>query len=393
MKRIEKTEQKTQMPRRFFQGLTLLTLFTAAVGLSAQERRFEFKMISSGPNRPQISLGSSPFLEILVGLHAGTSPPLLAASLGLSEVALAAKLDSLRNEGAVTKSGDSLYPTCLVVTPPEGAALTALASQAAEEALSFMRPAVQDVRVRFREIAGLRDFEFDDASFFLISDVLLDNWQINEVERRWLGAERPERGRARYYCAILARTRQDREAFGVYGNQVSGLGGGRYVGVYGNRRGVGRDLLSLSQARLAQLAAMPETTNRAVLLSRVVDDLERWARHAPDFEPPPALFAGLSELGLIRQRRPLFAVLDTADQRRLGALAGTLTDSLVTHLGRWTPRLRDAWRASRWHAETTFEEFRIWWYHFFYTELTNQLAAEDAIDLPETGLFHYLMIR
>ncbi len=394
MKSVEKTRQKARKKRRFLQGLlAILALLVAAVRLSAQERLFELKMISSGPNRPEISLWSSPFLEILVGLHAGTAPSVLAASIGLSEVALAAKLDSLRDEGAVAKTGGSLYPTCMVVTPPEGATLAALAGQAAQEALSFMRPAIQGVRAGFREIVGLRHLEFDDVSFFLISDVLLDNWQINEVERRWLGAERPQRGRARYYCAILARTPQDREAFGIYGNQVSGLGGGRYVGVYGNHRGGGHDLLGLPQARLAKLTAMPDTTNRATLLSRVVDDLERWVRRVPDFEPPPPLIAGLSELGLIRQGQPLFAVLDTADQRWLSAFAGTLTDSLVAHLDRWTPRLRDTWKASRWHVETTFEEFRIWWYHFFYTELTNQLAAEGALNLPETGLFHYLLSR
>jgi hypothetical protein len=50
-------------------------------------------------------------------------------------------------------------------------------------------------------------------------------------------------------------------------------------------------------------------------------------------------------------------------------------------------------RTRGWRHETTFADFRIWWHHFFYTALTDQLAAAGAIRVPEPGLFHYVMIR
>lgn len=370
--------------------LTLAAL-ASAWNWAAAAQRFEFKMISSGPNRPGIALWSAPFRDILVGLHQGVALSDLAARLRLDQARLLQALDSLRQEGVVIGLHESPRPTCMVVTAEEGAILAAHAAEATRQALPLMKRAVLDVRATYREIAGLSHLEFDDVSFFLVSDVLLDNWQINAVEARWLQAERPRRGRSRYYCAFLARSADEREAFGIYGNQMSGLGGGRLLGVYGNRRGGGNDLGSLSRARLAELVALPDTTDRRILLNRLLDDVQRSVRSGEDL--PPRLVAGLGPMGLTRGARPLIAVLDIADARWLDALASSLTDSLVAQLESATSRLREAWIGSRWHDETTFAEYRIWWYHFFYTALTDQLAADGAIRVPETGLFHYLMIQ
>jgi hypothetical protein len=107
--------------------------------------RFEFKMISSGPNRPGLALGGFPFRELVVGLHRGASPSRLAASVDLTEAGVRASLDSLRAEGAVVERGGALHPTCMVVGPEEGAPLAMLAAEAARQALEFMRPAVRHV--------------------------------------------------------------------------------------------------------------------------------------------------------------------------------------------------------------------------------------------------------
>lgn len=370
-------------------SLTLITVALAAP--AAAQQQYQFTMISSGPNRPGIPLWNQHFRQILVGLHTGA--PSLATSAGLSEAQLAAALDSLRREGAVVERDGRLHPTCMVVTAEEGASLSALAKRVARQAVPFMRAAVARLRGKYREIAGLRPLGFQDVSFFLASDVLLDNWQINAVERQWLHAERPLRGKSRYYCALLARTDADHEPFGIYGNQMAGLSDGRLLGVYGNRRGSGHDLNSLSRSHLAELLGAPGTVGRSVLLGRVLDNLQRWVTDSTAFQPPPTLVSGLAAMGMVRDGRPMFAVLDTADDRRLDGWAGSVTDSLVAHLERATPQLRAAWTAGRWHDETTFGEFRIWWYHFFYTALTDQLAADGSIRIPANGLFHYLVVR
>lgn len=124
---------------------------------------------------------------------------------------------------ARSRGGDgSFHPTFMVVTPEEGASLQALAVEMAREALPFVRGAARRVQAEYRHVVGLRHLAYDDVSFFLMSDVLLDN----QADRR--------RG------ATLARGR---------------------AGVYGNRRGSASDLSALPAAGLATLLAMPDTTD------------------------------------------------------------------------------------------------------------------------------------
>ena len=359
---------------------------------SSHGQQLEFHMISSGPNRPGVPIWMSPMREILAGLHAHLTPDQLATVLGLSRSTLDAKVDSMRADGVVALVNGVLRPSCIVISLDEAAPLIRTAADVARDALPFMRDAARDLRTNYRRVRSLASLSFDDVSFFLMSDVLLDSWQIGEVERRWLKAERPLRGRSRYYCSIFPRAEREREPFGIFGNQMFGASDGRMLGVYGNRRGAGTDLISLPQAKLATLAARPDTLQRSVLISRVLDQLRQLGA-TPVNNPPSPFATQIEALGLTRTGRPVFAVLDSADNRQLGVFAAAVIEPLLAVLERATPLLRSAWTSSRWHDEISFEEYRIWWYHFFYSALTEQLAQEGVLTIPATGLFHYIVVR
>jgi len=372
--------------------LPALAAWTLLVAGSAVAQPYEFKMIASGPNRPGVPLWDAPYRNVLVALHAGTPMAELAAACSLSNVDLAAALERLRGEGAVTEVDGALRPACMVISIEEGATLDSIAAEVADAAMSWMGPAVDTLHAHYRDVRGLRHLDFEDVSFFLASDVLLDNWQIRSVERRWLGAERPLRGASHYYCALVQRGSEDFEALGIYGNQVIGLGDGRRVGVYGNRRGGVHDLTRLPAEHLARWSGLPDTTARDVQLGRVVDALRSWIEAPADAPPPQPLASGMTGMGLTHGGRPLFAILDPGDRQALAEMAGRVTDDLIGHLERATPALRNAWSSSRWGAEVTFEEYRIWWYHVFYTALTDRLAEAGVIRIPSTGLFHYAIV-
>lgn len=374
-------------------ALAALAIFMSVLAPAATNAQvFEFKLISSYGNRPSVAIWNSPLRDILIGLHKGTSLPKLATELGLSPDALATHLATLRAEGIVAERGGSLSPTCMIVQRADGEAIESLAAHVAAQTMPFMRSATEAMRKRYREIAGFRQLDFDDVSFFLVSNVLLDNWQINDIERRWLRAERPLRGNARYYCAFLEKTDPQRESFGIFGNSAFTLNDNRVLGVYGNRRGSGADLISVPSSRLAAMIGEPGTTNRSRLLEGVVDQLQKWSAGGPDHSPPRGVVAGLEALGLVRQGRPLVPVLRSGDNMKLSELAQTVTEALVRALNAATPGLRSAWAKSRWARSIAFEEYSIWWYHFFYTVVTEQLGAEGLIRIPPSGLFHYALV-
>lgn len=382
-------------PRLILAGVTL-----ASSALPAQRRptpgdspRLEFKMISSGANRPGVAIWEPTNERILLALHGGTGIERLADSLGLPRRAVMAAIDSLRGDGVLVEREGALHPSCMVITREEGEALGALAHEVALTAIPGIRRALAASRARMAALRAVRHLEFDDWSFFLASDVLLDNWQINKVEREWLHAERPLRSKSRYYCAVMVADRPVGEAFGIYGNQVTGLTPNRAAAVYGNTRGGTLDLTALPVERLAALAGARADARRPALLGLVLDQVQAWVRDPDGYVPSPALRDGLTQLGLVRRGRPVVAVVDTAEWRALDAIAAAYTPDLVQVLAAATPRLRAHWQGTRWGKEITFEEYAIWWYHFFYTALTDRLAAEGAIRVPASGLFHYVIVE
>lgn len=42
--------------------------------------------------------------------------------------------------------------------------------------------------------------------------------------------------------------------------------------------------------------------------------------------------------------------------------------------------------------EITYEEFFIWWYHFFYTKVTDELIKQDVIKSSSRGNQTYITL-
>jgi hypothetical protein len=43
--------------------------------------------------------------------------------------------------------------------------------------------------------------------------------------------------------------------------------------------------------------------------------------------------------------------------------------------------LKEYFASSRYSKEITYEEFFIWWYHFFYTKITEELIKQGIISI------------
>ena len=75
--------------------------------------------------------------------------------------------------------------------------------------------------------------------FFILSDVLLYNWQINQVEEEYLKKnERPERHGKHYYYSIMENIKYPKGNFGIYGNQYRSLNDSMVLIIYGNNRNI-----------------------------------------------------------------------------------------------------------------------------------------------------------
>jgi len=74
-------------------------------------------------------------------------------------------------------------------------------------------------------------------------------------------------------------------------------------------------------------------------------------------------------------------------------MASLVTNDLVALLERYRPAVRQAYEESPYSREVTFEEYFMWWYHLFYTDVTDRLIAEGYIVDPESGITTYLIVN
>jgi hypothetical protein len=140
-------------------------------------------MISSGANRPDFNVEAPANTEALVALHQGRE---ITAG---SEHTIAA----LRQRGFVKDGPNGPVPAVLVVSLEDGRRWFGVSRRVSAAAARMIVEHLPAVRAAIGNIGNLGSLAWSQAAFFILSDVLLDSWQINTVERQWLGAERPQR--------------------------------------------------------------------------------------------------------------------------------------------------------------------------------------------------------
>lgn len=69
----------------------------------------------------------------------------------------------------------------------------------------------------------------------------------------------------------------------------------------------------------------------------------------------------------------------TTDLPILNVIANTISEDLVLLFKENDKPLKEYFASSRYSQEITYEEFFIWWYHFFYTKVTEELIKQGVI--------------
>ena len=336
--------------------------------------------------------GTNDALLAYLHLHVPFSD--LACRLKITPADLAARVDALLKEGLVHRLPQGqLRPTALVITRAEAARylhadLSVVGATA--DAIAAAAPAIEQ---RYRTLPGFAHTPFSKTSLLVLSNALLDNWQIDRVEEAFLRKLRPLRGGGRYYYAVFEVQKGDSvDTLGIYGNHSEPVGAFT-LSLYGNQRYSGpANLVTLTQDDLISRFGYLPGTNVSQAQKELVGDLvQRW--RDPSAAIPSSRANGLRSFGLIDANgQTAIPVLTAEDERGLESIAASFTPTLVDILEGHRSVLLRQYRASPYAADgVSFEEFFIWWYHIFYTEVTNELARRGLISMPPNDTLTYLV--
>lgn len=221
---------------KFLAWTVLAVLTLLALGAMAQTsaldvlagKRFGMPIISRGDNMPDFEPTNDSMHLLLIALHKGLPVPDFQAKMGFGPEKMDGILRFLEGKNYLHRLDGGLEPSIFIAD--DGRRLFESAQPIAAEIVDAIKASLPSIKDEFARTGLAKGRRFDDWAFFILSDVLLDNWQIDTVEREFLKAPaRPLRHGKHYYAALLEKNPKN-EPFGIYGNQVG------TISVYGNNR-------------------------------------------------------------------------------------------------------------------------------------------------------------
>ncbi|HDR7551488.1 TPA: hypothetical protein QCX50_005701 [Bacillus mobilis] len=311
-------------------------------------------MISSGDNLPSIKIKGTKLQYLLVMLHLGFESNTIKTILSWTNEEFERHMNSLELEGLLKKTEGSYYPTCMVITA------------------KIIENYSNHIEAISKRIETFNYLSKESYSLLLYSGVLLDFGQINYIEGNYLKKKRPLRNKKRYYYAIQEQELTDIEAFGMYGNTYLDLGEVQ-IGLYGNSRYSTLNLITADNETFEEYFQNTNTDinyKKKQLVKGFV---------AADRQIDLHLNIVYEKLGLYQNSQPVIPVFKSTDLSILNEIANTISKDLVLLFKENDKPLKEYFVSSRYSKEITYEEFFIWWYHFFYTKVTEELIKQGVI--------------
>jgi hypothetical protein len=291
----------------------------------------EQSMISSGDNFPDFNPAHDSTDLFLISLHKHLPISEFKQKTNFSEDKINRIITFLESKNWLHQVNNQPLTSVFIADAKDGEQLLEYARPMASEITTAIKGNLPSIKEKFLKTSISKNQSFHEWSFFILSDVLLDSWQINSVESQFLKqANRPERNGKNYYYSIMEKSSEQREAFGIYGNQTETIQD-KSISVYGN--------------------------NRAKLVIS-----------KPDHK------------------------ISGPDNLIFDSIARDFLPALLTILEKNRTQAEIVYKKLGYSEEITFDEFFIWWYHIIYTQATNLMNEKKMLVIPESGNFEYELL-
>lgn len=299
---------------------------------------FEIKQISRGNNMPKIDITNDSMHIFLTALHYNIPVEKITDKLNWDDATTRKNIDLLTKNKLLKNRNNKFIPALCILTLKRGDLLTDKCTLLSIEIADSIKSQLNKIKKLHDNTDISKTYSFHDLSFFYLSNILLDNGQINNVEREFLGKERPLRNGSKYYLAILEKEKDSIvEPYGIYGNQILLRNDTAIIAVYGNTR--------------TRLNVGWQDYRHKTVHSFSKDDFNIVVKEMPNSFLP-------TFIKILNTKKEYF---------------------------------EQVYKELEFDRETSFEEFFIWWYHIIYTEATDILIEQNLIKSPEKGLFYYEM--
>jgi hypothetical protein len=93
----------------------------------------------------------------------------------------------------------------------------------------------------------------------------------------------------------------------------------------------------------------------------------------------------LEGLGFLRAGKPAVALVTKSEYAKLPEITSSFSEELLRLMNADRPKILDAYKGSPYADAVSFQEFALWWYHFFDAGVVERLIKDGVIAVPPAG--------
>ena len=311
------------------------------------QNKFDVLSISKNFASPEINLDENHLKEILVLLYNSFPPEEIKEYFQIKNDDYDLYINDLFGQGLIRKTADGGFvPSCMVIDVRSGNQLKKTADSLGREMSLIAIERLEKIKNAYGNISALKNIPFEQASSFIIGDVIYNFWQLPEIKEKFLKAEAPRRGAGRFYLAVLENNRGNGYLpFGLYANRFQSSG--NYIaGCYGNLKGE-NDLFPAESGE----AAIVKDKNSSI---------------------------------------PLFS---REDQKILKEIAALISPDIINYLEKNRTLFVKLYLNSDYKDQTSFREWLVWYYQFMITQANRSLEEKGLIKYSAPGEYKFILLK
>ncbi|MBI5730063.1 MAG: hypothetical protein HY963_02905 [Ignavibacteriales bacterium] len=320
--------------------ILLLTACSSKKNISdVLQNKYEIRTISNNFSIPAIDLEKDYLKEILLLLHYNFTAEKIKEYFNMNDSVYNLRINDLFGEGLIKKTSDGDFiPTCMIIDADEGKVIKNTADSLGREMSGIVIDRIGKIKEAYAKIPAFKKIPFENASLFILGNVLHNYWQMKFVEERYLKSFPPQRGSSRYYLALLqSQNGNNSEPFGLFNNRFKKVGS-YTINLYGNKFS----------------GELPSYTEKELY-------------------------------NLFRTKNSTLLLVKESDQKKIEELALIITQDLLNYLERNRQLFVKLYLNSVYKDQTSFREWFIWFYQFIITQTNKTLMEKGFIKKFSSG--------
>lgn len=340
---------------------------------------------------PSVLSENNQAAQLLVLLHNRIDEESILENLGIGKTEYDKLINSLFADGLIKRKDDGKFlPACMVTGYEDEIEINKFVSVMSTDISSLITEQLPLIKKTFDRINSFSNLSFDESSFFILYNVMLLKWQIENIEMGFIRAEPTKRITDSYYLLVrqIGSDKTEIDHWAV--NRFIELSGYYFCsfGIISNEN----NLYDAGAEQLIRDFGMSRSDDPAGFKKKLIGDVVRFYNGELS-TANPSYTAGLNKYGILKNSQLKLQFISNQDNMRLYEMAGIISESLIRYLDKQRPIFVKEYLQSKYKEEISFREWIFWIYNFIAVEAGKNLIEKGIAKENKDEIFHYLIAK